>query len=256
MSFLDSALSKIFLPLLNFGPFWAIFILALAISLIITLVYKFATNQQEMKRLKEEQKLFQKRLKELRHNPEEMMKVQKEAMSKNLEYMKHSFKATLITMLPILIIFSWMSAHLMYEPIFPGDRFSLTAEFVEGATGPVELVGDDKVEILSEAEQPISSKVLWNIKAVAEGDSLITVKTTNDQQNKTVLITKELRYDEPLTVYDNSEIKQIQIGYNKLRPLGPDFTVPVFNWQPGWLGLYIILSIIFSLGLRKLLKIY
>jgi len=101
MAFLDPILNPVLLPLLNWSPFWGICLVAFIISLLITLAYKLFTNQNEVKRLKEEQKEFQKRIKELRQNPEEMMKVQKDAMKKNMEYMKHSFKPTLITMLPI-----------------------------------------------------------------------------------------------------------------------------------------------------------
>ena len=254
MAFLDPILNPVLLPLLKLGPFWAVFILSLVISLVITLVYKYATNQEEMKRLKLEQKEYQKKMKELRSNPQEMMKIQKEAMSKNMEYMKHSFKATLITMLPILIIFSWMSAHLMYEPIFPGDRFSIKAEFAEGVSGEAELSADEGLELLSESKQQINSGITWNVKALKEGESFITVKSGADEQTKKVLVTKELAYEEPLAIYENSNIKKIEIGYNKLKPLGQKFSL--FGWQPGWLGIYIILSIISSMALRKVLNIY
>lgn len=254
MPFLDSILNPVLLPLLKLGPFWAILLLSLVISFAITIVYKYATNQQEMKRLKDEQKEFQKRMKELRGNPQEMMKVQKEAMSKNMEYMKHSFKATLITMLPIIIIFSWMSAHLMYEPIFPGDRFSLKAEFADGVSGQAELQADEKLELLSESQQEINSGVVWNLKAVNEGEGLVTIKHGADQQSKKVLVTKELSYEQPITLYENSDVKKIEIIYNKLRPLGQEFFI--FGWQPGWLALYIFFSILFSMGLRKVMKIY
>jgi uncharacterized membrane protein (DUF106 family) len=256
MAFLDPVLNPVLQPLLNASPFWAITILAFVISLAITLVYKYATNQDEMKRLKDQQKEYQKRMKELRSNPEEMMKVQKEAMSKNMEYMKHSFKATLITMLPIIIVFSWMSAHLVYEPIFPGDRFSVTANFIDGVTGEVELITDEKVELLSESKIGINGASVWNLKGVSEGESFITIKTKSDEQTKKVLVTKELKYEEPISTFEKSDFEKIEIGYNKLKPLGPNFKVPIINWKPGWLGLYIIFSIVFSMALRKGLKIY
>src|SRR3989344_1965257 len=112
MAFLDPVLNPVLQPLLNASPFLGILILSFIVSLLITLSYKLFTNQQEMKRLKEEQKEYQKKMKELRSNPQEMMQIQKDSMKKNMEYMKHSLKATLFTMLPLLLIFGWMSAHL------------------------------------------------------------------------------------------------------------------------------------------------
>ncbi len=252
MAFLDSLFDPVLKPLLNLSPFWGVMVISLAISLLITLAYKYFTDQKEMKRLKELQKDFQKRMKELREHPEEMLKVQKEAMKSNMEYMKHSLKATLITILPILLIFGWMNAHLMYEPIFPGERYSVTAEFGKGVTGEAELIINEGTELLSEAKQEINGPVTWNLKSTG-GEHFLDVKTKNDQQTKKVLITKELDYEPSFTSYENSEIAKIQINYNKLRPMGE---VSLFGWQPGWLGLYIISSIIFSIVLRKLLNIY
>lgn len=252
MTFLDTILNPVLGPLLGLGPFWAVLILSLVISLIIVLVYKYFTDQKEMKRLKEQQKEFQKRMKELKHDPSAMMSVQKEAMQANFQYMKHSFKATLITMLPILLIFGWMNAHLAFEPIFPGEPYSLSATFAEGVTGEAELAVNEGSELLSEARQPINSKVTWRLKSTA-GEHFLTVKVGKEEQTKKVLITKELQTEAPLSVFPDSAIKSISINYQKLRPLGE---LSIFGWQPGWLAWYIIFSIIFSIALRKVMNVY
>lgn len=255
MAFLDPILNPVLQPLLNASPFLGILLLAFVLSLIITFAYKLFTNQDKMKALKEEQKAYQKRMKELRSTPDEMMKVQKEAMKKNMEYMKMSFKPTLITMIPLLLIFGWMTAHLAYEPIYPGARFSVTATFAEGIDGQAELfLEGEGVKLLSDAKQEINSGLIWNLEAQKNGDQILTIKTENSEESKKLLVTDELKYEEPISMFQHSDIEQIKINYNKLRPAGPDFSL--FGWQPGWLGMYIIFSIVFSMGLRKLLKIY
>jgi len=82
----------------------------------------------------------------------------------------------------------------------------------------------------------------------------LTVKIGDDEQNKKVLITTELKTEEALTAYKNSDITSIQINYKKLKPLGASFSL--FGWYPGWLSLYIISSLVFSMALRKFLNIY
>lgn len=255
MAFLDPIFNPVLLPLLNLvGPFWGIFILSLIISVIVTVIYKYTTNQELMKRLKDEQKSYSQKLKELRSNPEEMMKVQKEAMKVNMEYMKLSFKPTLITMLPILLIFGWMAGHLSYEPIYPGETYSVTAMFKAGVTGNAELVADAKTTLVDAAVQPINnSRVTWKLNS-AEGEHLLTVKTGNSSQDKKVLIAKELNYAEAVSLYQHSDLEKVQINYNELRPLGPTFSI--WSWQPGWISIYIIFSLVFSLALRKAFKLY
>jgi len=253
MAFLDPVFDPIFLWLLNLSPFWGLVVLALFISLIVTLVYKYFTNQTEMKRLKDQQKEFQQKMKSLRSNPEEMMKVQKEAMKVNMEYMKHSFKPMLITMIPILLIFGWMAGHLSYEPIYPNETYSVTAYFKEGVNGTATLITDNQTTLIDAAEQTIVNQTAtWNLKS-EEGTRALTVKINSAEQKKEVLITTEMASSEALTVYAHSDIERIQINYKELKPLG---TLSIFGWHPGWVGIYIILSLIFSLGLRKIFNLY
>ncbi len=269
MAFLDPVLSPVLQPLINMSPFWAITLLALVISLIVVVVYKFATNQEEMGRLKGKQKEFQQRMKELRKNPEKMMQVQKEAMQVNMEYMKHSLKATLITILPILLIFGWMTAHLAYEPIYPGETFSVSAIFAEGITGDVELIPSEGLELKSDATQEANSGIIeklprgyfsgddvaattWRLSGEA-GEHVVTVKYDGIEQSKDVLITTEVLTKEAVATFDHSDLEQIQINYKKLRPLGSN---SIFGWQPGWFGLYVLFSIVFSIVLRKLFKVH
>jgi uncharacterized membrane protein (DUF106 family) len=252
---LNPVFNPLLQPVLDKSPFLALVILAVIISLLITLVYKFFTNQEKMKDMKGQQKDFQKKMKELRSNPEEMMKVQKEAMKVNMEYMKSSFKPTLITMIPILIIFGWMAAHLSYEPLLPGMTYEVDVDFMEGLTGSAELVVNDGVILVSEASQEIEdNKANWKFKAKEKGEKLLTIKTETEEKTKKILITTTQEYVTPLETYDNSEIKQINVIHNKLKPL-KNIGIPwVSGW--GWLGWYIILSLIFSMSLRKVLKIY
>lgn len=250
-----SFLDYLFGPLLNLGPFWAIFVLALFVSVLITLVYKYMTNQQMMKEMKEKQKEAQNKIKELKDKPEEMMRMQKEMMKQNFEYMKHSFKPTFITMIPVLLIFGWMAAYFSYEPIYPGETYRITAEFLEEVKGEAELVADvdQGTELISPAKQEIKEgKASWQLKST-EGEHLLTVKAGSQEQEKKVLITKELKTEPALDTYLNSGIKSIKIDYKPLKPLGG---FEIFGWRPGWLGIYLILSLIFSLALRKVLKVY
>ena len=72
------------------------------ITLLITLIYKFTTDQDLMKQLKAELKELQAEMKALKSEPEKAMEVQKRAMQTNMKYMMQSMKATLFTFIPII----------------------------------------------------------------------------------------------------------------------------------------------------------
>jgi uncharacterized membrane protein (DUF106 family) len=89
-------------------PKASVIILSFAVTLVMTIVTKYFTNQSRMKELKGIQKACQIKLKDNKGNPEKMAEIQKEMMACSMELMKHSFKPMLITFLPIIIFFWWV----------------------------------------------------------------------------------------------------------------------------------------------------
>jgi len=81
----ENILDPIFSPLLNLPTIAAVILLSFLISLIITIVYKYTTNQDLMKQLKDEMKEFQREIKELRKEPEKAMQVQKKIYADKYE---------------------------------------------------------------------------------------------------------------------------------------------------------------------------
>ena len=251
-------------------PFWAILIMALLITFLITIIYKYATDQNLMKQLKGELKEFQKELKTLKDHPDKAMKVQKQMMETNSKYMMQSLKATLYTFLPIIIIFGWMSANLAFFPIAPGEGFDVTLMFDKTASGAVELSVPAQIELIDEAQKEIVDRsVTWQLKADEEGMYMLEFSHSNKKYTKKVMVNSGREYASPIvmrqgmldflysrneeTLQSTDAVTQIKVGQRAIKPLGP---VSLFGWKPGWLGTYIILSIVFSIVLRKLLKVY
>lgn len=248
----EKILDPVFRPLLDLGYLWTIVILSFILTLLITLVYKFATNQVLMKKLKAEMKGLQKEAKALRDNPKKAMVHQKKLMEKNMQYMKHSLKPTLYTFIPIIIIFGWLNANLAYYPITPDTEFDVSVYFKEGSYGEISLVLENTPELilLSDAVQEVGSdySTSWTLIGV-EGDYLLNFKFGNREYNKDLIISDE-KYAPPEEVIKNSEISKIKIQNKKVRPFGR-----FLGLNPGWLGAYILLSLLFSFSLRKILKI-
>ena len=246
MSFLD----PVFGPLLQLPLFWAILILSFAVSLLITIIYKFTTNQSLMKQLKDELKEFQKEMKELKHDPSKMMAVQKKAMQTNMKYMMHSMRSTLITFLPIIFIFGWMQANLAYQPILPGEEFTAALNFQQNTAGNVTIEIPEGITLDGSTVKEVdTSTVKWVLKG-KEGEYLLNFDYKGMKYDKDIIITSKQAYKPVLKKINDDNLKSIQIENQPIKILN------LFGWKVGWLGSYIIFSLIFSMVLRKIMKIY
>lgn len=242
-------LNIVFAPLLKLPLLWTVIILSLIVSVIIIAITKYTTDQALMKKLKDDIKEYQKQIKELKNEPAKAMEAQKKAMELNMKYMMHSLKPTIITFIPIILIFGWMSSTFAYESIKPQQEFSVTVFFDRNTNGEAELIAPDEVTIIGDKIEKIENdKATWNLKG-EEGEHILEFVYDNAKQQKGVLITNDEKYIEPTKKY-NGAIKLIQIDYK------PKKILNLFGWRLGWLGTYIIFSIIFTMGLRKVMKVY
>ncbi len=246
MSFLNPILN----PLLQLPVLWVVIIISLVIAVIVTLVYKLMTNQDLMKQLKDELKEFQKEMKELKAHPEKMMEVQKKAMQTNMKYMSHSMRSTLVTFVPIILLFGWMNANIAYDPILPGQEFTITAAFAANTAGTISLDAPEGIFIDGNSTKQIEDgKVVWVLKG-DNGEYLLEYAFNNEKHSQEVLITESQAYKPVITKIKESRLKTLEISNRPTKVLDLGF------WKVGWLGAYIIFSIIFSMLLRKVLKVY
>ncbi|MBU0471435.1 MAG: DUF106 domain-containing protein [Nanoarchaeota archaeon] len=170
-------------------------------------------------------------------------------MDKNMQYMKHSFKPTLYTFIPIIIIFGWLNAHMAYLPITPGSEFQISAEFKQGTFGEVSLEVIPDLEFLSTSVQTIENNAaFWTLKG-GEGEYLMKFMFSNREFEKDLFITEENSYATPVKIIKDSDLVKILIHNKKVKPLEN------FGIGLSWIWTYIILSVIFSIILRKILKI-
>ncbi|MBS3158476.1 DUF106 domain-containing protein [Candidatus Woesearchaeota archaeon] len=231
---------------LSLSPIISVSIVSIIVSIITILIYKRFTNQTLMKSLKDELKELQKSAKELRDKPEDAMKVQKRMMEVNMKYMMQSMRATIITMLPIILIFGWMNAHYSVQPILPGEQFRLLVETVSPMN--VSIISSPGVTV--QDSRVLSTGIEFSMVAPLEGTFDISLSAGGKNYASSVVVSKSLSNVVSKTNINDGFVKSISVPYKKL------IVFNLFGWQLGWLGVYIIESILLSLGLRKWWNVY
>lgn len=233
------------------------------VSVLMVLVYKWMTDQNLMKQLKEEIKELQNEMKTLRDNPTKMGEVNKKAMETNMKYMMHSMKPTLVTFIPIILIFGWLNSNIAYLPLVVGEEFDVELEFYEGISGEIMPTVPEGLMLVNGEKYAIKdNKVRLVFIGERPGEYMLEYALNNDagEEQKswknTVIITassEERKYEKPEVAVKDKILKMITVGNDKFKPFG-DFSI--FSWKPGWLALYILISLVCSIGLRKALNVY
>jgi uncharacterized membrane protein (DUF106 family) len=94
---------------LNIGMLIVVFI----ITVITTIVQKYATDQKTLKEMRKEQKEMQKQMKEFRDHPEKMMELQKKQFAMMPKQMKLSMRAIIYTGIPFILFFRWFQDYFV-----------------------------------------------------------------------------------------------------------------------------------------------
>ncbi len=117
ISFIKEAIHFIFNPtagaLLDWNLNIGMLIIVFIISIITTLVQKYATDQDKLKELKKEQKEIQKQMKEFKNHPEKIMELQKKQFAMMPKQMKLSMRGIAYTGIPFILFFRWFNDYFL-----------------------------------------------------------------------------------------------------------------------------------------------
>jgi uncharacterized membrane protein (DUF106 family) len=246
-------------PILNLPPVVGILLISAIVSAITTIVYKYTTNQKMMKEIREDVKRMQAEIRATK-DPAQMAKINQQMMSRSMQQLSSSMKSTLITLIPLFLLFGWMQTNYSYTPIGPGEEFIASAQFTQG-TAPmnISLAASNGLQVLDNPIQvPNQNIAQWHLKAGSEGTYQLTYEYGTEKYIQPVIVTKDFKYANPVMTQQKGIKKGsslIKLSVN-LQPLRMFDGLSIFGWHPGWLATYIILSLIFSTLLRKALSVY
>jgi len=95
--------------LLNWNVSWGMVIITAVLTIIITLLQKYTTDQETLRQLKKEQKLLNEEMKKFKDHPEKMMELQKKSLEFIPKTMDITMRPLMYTAIPIILFFRWFS---------------------------------------------------------------------------------------------------------------------------------------------------
>ena len=247
MTFVDPLFDFIFRPFLSLPIFWAILGVSLVLALLVVLVYKYTTNQEHLRELQTQLKQHQKELRENK-DPSRLAELQKKTTDTSLQQLRMTMKPTLITMLPLLLIFGWFSSHFAYAPLLPNQEFNLSIEQYVNNTNEVTITAPSALEVSTKKSGATPETSRFELRG-PEGDYSLQIHAGNKTYEKRVLITTQNSYSPPTAIIHDGTVEKMYTSQQE------QIVMNLFGWKIGWIGSYIIFSLIFNTLLRKMFKL-
>ncbi len=256
----------------SWGPLVSFILLSFLVSLAITVVYRFTTNQRLMREMRHDIKKYQEQARASK-DPQKQMQIQKKMMDVNMKYMMQSMRPTFFTLIPVLIVFGWVASHLTVQQIMPGEQFNVTVTLERGNASAIKISVPEGVQV---ASQNAAGKSANYTITAPEGRHLILFELGDEVVERPILVTTRWDFERPIIkksgfidglfsgeLFDNNKLssdssfKSISVHHKPVRPFGASFSIPWFSgpYHPGWLFTYIILSLIFSIIIRKFMNV-
>jgi len=252
----------------SYGPLLTFILFSIVVSLVITLVAKYTTNQRVMKQLREDIKKFQEQMKNTK-DTQKQLELQKKAMDVNMKYMMQSMRPTLFTIIPILIVFGWVAANLSVQQIMPSEPFNVTVMLENGNASAIKGEVNQGVEIISKSASGTLADFTFG---ALEGRHDLFFSYDSSVVQKQVIVSRNWDFEKPQmkkpdffggifsgeigqksTIPKESPFKSVTVHHKPVRPFG-DFSI--FGYMPGWVMTYILFSLVFSIAFRKILNVH
>ncbi len=115
--------------LLNWETTVGMIIIVFVISLLTTLIQKYATDQKALKELKKEQKILQEEMKKYKEHPEKMAELSKKQFAFIPKTFKLTSRAIMFTGIPFILFFRWFNDFFTQEAFVDFTFFGFLSWF-------------------------------------------------------------------------------------------------------------------------------
>jgi len=95
--------------LLNYNYYVGMFIIVGIISFITMLVQKYGTDQETLKKMREEQKFMREEMKKYKDNPEKILELNKKQLEDMPKLFEITMKPLIYTFVPFVLFFRWFN---------------------------------------------------------------------------------------------------------------------------------------------------
>ncbi len=259
----------LFLPFQNMSPWIGMIVVSLLTGLLMLFIYKFTSNQEGIKNIKNKIKAHLLELRLFKDSLSISLKAQGKILRANFKYIGYAMKPLLVMIIPVLFILIQLNFRFAYDSFDPNQKTILRVQLMEGVplmdtvidikTGSGIILETPPLRIIE------SNEINWRIRAEEIGIHGIIIIVDGQEYTKSISVgQKTLSQISPLRTGKNffreffyptesplpksSPIKLIEITY-------PSKNMNLFGLGINWLIAYFALSIIIGFSLKGFFKV-
>jgi uncharacterized membrane protein (DUF106 family) len=269
MTLLNRLLNQVFdlvlQPLQPLGLVASLAIVSLVTAVALLLVVRAVSDQRALAAIKRQihADLFEIRL--FNDDLRAMLRAELGILRHNVTYLRLSLVPMVWILVPAALAAAQLQTYYGYSGVDVGRAVLVTAQFKPGSNPSAELDAPAALRIETPAiVLPALNQVVWRIVGTAPGDYEVRVRTADAEYAKTLHVSSglsrhspmrlaprlldEVTYPSEAPLPDGAPISMIRVDY-------PQPGIQVFGRRIHWMVIYIALSVVFAVLLRRPLRV-
>lgn len=248
-------------PLQPLGIVASLAVLSLITAIAILLVVRATSDQSALAAVKRQihADLFEIRL--FNDDLRAMLRAERDILRHNATYLRLSLVPMVWILVPAALAAAQLQSYYGYTGVDVGRPVLVTAQFKPGSQPSAELDAPAALRIETPAiSLPALNQVVWRIVGTAPGNYELRLRIADDTYAKTIHVSDglarrspvrlapqlldEITYPSEAPLPDDAPVSMIRVDY-------PPRGILVFGRPVHWMVIYIILSIVFAVFLRR-----
>ena len=240
----------LYLPFGGNHAFWALFVMSAVTGVVMLFVFKYTTNQEQMRIVKDRIKMHFIELRLYQDDMKVLFNIQGRILMQNLRYVRLVIIAALLIIVPVVFILMDMDLRFGHRPLAVGETALVKVALAgRGALPEVDLVTPEGVVVEApKVRMPVDREIDWRLHATRAGVYDLLFRVNGREVVKKLFVGDSFAYLGKDPGYDGATVASIDVTY-PLRRFGLD------NWIGHWLTLFCVFSVAIGFGLKPVFHV-
>lgn len=237
-------------PFRSVHPFWGLLVMSVVTGVVLLFVFKYTTNQKQMKIVKDRIKMHFIELRLYQDDMGVVWKTQGRILKQNLQYVRLVIIAAIVIIIPVVFVMIDMDYRFGHRPLGPGEAAIVKVKLAgRGGLPDVDLIAPEGVVVETPRLRiPVEREVDWRVHGTQPGQFDLSVLVDGQQLTKRLTVGKVFPSLSEKPLPKGSMVESIEVAY-------PTRQFRFDSWIGHWLALFCVFSLAVGFGLKGVFNV-